>query len=135
MTLAGYPDLKIEIDDTVGGSLTDISQYVTGFGGYSVEQVLEELTGAGDSTDRHGKVGFEQKSEITLSGPYEDEANSLVALTLDKEGELRTLKLTFDAAASDTRQVECLIKSTGRTPTRGAFHGYEVVLVPTGAIT
>ena len=135
MPLEGFPDLKIEIDDTVGGALKDISAYVTEIGNYTVEEILEELTSAGDSTDRWAATGIEQKSEITLKGPYDDQANSLVALTLDGEGELRTLKLTFDAAASDTRQVECLIKSTERAPTRGAFHGYAITLRPTGAVT
>lgn len=135
MPLEAFPDLKIEIDDAVAGSLTDISAYVTAINGYTVEKILEELTSAGDATDRWASTGIEQKSEITMSGPYDDQASSLVTLTLDKEGELRTLKLTFDAAAADTRQVECLIKSTERTPSRGQFHGYQIVLRPTGAIT
>ena len=135
MPLEGFPDLKIELDASVGGALTDISAYVTEINGYTVEQILEELSAAGDATDRWAAVGFEQKSEIVLSGPYDDQANSLVAITLDGEGGLRTLKLTFDAAASDTRQVECLIRSTERAPSRGAFHKYTLTLRPTGAVT
>ena len=135
MPLEGFPDLKIELDDTVGGSLTDISAYVTEIGDYTVEQLLEELSSAGDASDRWAAVGFEQKSEITLSGPYDDQADSLVAITKNAEGELRTLKLTFDAGVADTRQVECLIKSTSRAPSRGAFHKYTIVLRPTGAVT
>jgi hypothetical protein len=136
MALQGFPALKIEIDASVGGALTDISAYVMEINGYAVEQVLEELTSAGDASDRWAAVGFEQKSEIVLTGPYDDQANSLVALTLDGEGELRTLKLTFDdPGASDTRQVETLIKSTSRNPKRGAFHAYVLTLRPTGAVT
>lgn len=136
MALQGYPDLKIEIDASVGGALTDISAYVTAINGYTVEQILEEISAAGDATDRWAAVGFEQKQEITISGPYDDQANSLVALTIDGEGELRSFKLTFDdPGASDTREVECLIKSTTRSPSRGAFTGYEIVLRPTGAVS
>ena len=136
MTLRGYPALKIEIDASVGGALTDISAYVTEINGFTVEQVLEEISAAGDATDRWAAVGFEQKSEIVLSGPYDDQSNSLVALTLDGEGELRSLKLTFDmATASDTREVECLIRTTERAPSRGAFTKYTLTLRPTGAIT
>ena len=136
MALRGYPALKIEIDASVGGALTDISAYVTEINGYTVEQVLEEISAAGDATDRWAAVGFEQKSEIVLSGPYDDQSNSLVQLTLDGEGELRSLKLTFDmATASDTREVECLIRTTERAPSRGAFTKYTVTLRPTGAIT
>ena len=135
MGLEGFPDLTIELDASVGGALADISAYVTEIGDYTVEQLLEELSAAGDATDRWAAVGFEQKSEITLSGPYDDQANSLVAITLDGEGGLRTLKLTFDSGATDTRQVECLIKSTSRAPSRGAFQTYPVTLRPTGAVT
>ena len=137
MALHGFPDLKIEIDNTVAGSLTDISLYVTEINGYTVEQVLEEISSAGDATDRWGVVGFEQKSEITLSGPYEDASNSLLNLTMDKEGELRSLKLTFDddGGVLDTRDVECIIKSTSRDASRGAFTKYTVTLRPTGAVS
>ncbi len=136
MALQGFPALKIEIDASVGGALTDISAYVTEINGYTVEQILEELTSAGDASDRWGVVGFEQKSEIVLTGPYDDQANSLVALTIDGEGELRSFQLTFDdPGASDTRAVECLIRMTSRNPSRGALHQYVLTLRPTGAVT
>ena len=134
MGLEGFPDLKIELDNAAD-ALKDISAYVTEINGYSVEQILEELSAAGDATDRWAAVGFEQKSEITLAGPYDDQADSLVAITLDGEGSTRTLKLTFDAAVSDVRQVECIIRTSGRNPSRGAFTKYELVLRPTGAVT
>lgn len=139
MALQGFPALKIEIDASVGGALTDISPYVTEINGYTVEQLLAELTSAGDASDRWGRVGFYQKSEIVLTGPYDDQANSLVALTLDAEqddtGE-RSLKLTFDdPGTGDVIQVEVLIKSTGRNPSRGALHQYTATLQPTGLIT
>ncbi len=136
MALQGFPALKIEIDASVGGALTDISAYVTEINGYTIEQVLEELTSAGDASDRWAAVGFEQKSEIVLTGPYDDQANSLVNLTLNGEGQLRSFKLTFDdPGASDTREVECLIRMTSRNPSRGAFHAYVLTLRPTGAVS
>ena len=133
MGLEGFPDLKIELDNA-SDALKDISAYVTEINGYSIEQILEELSAAGDATDRWGVVGFEQKSEITLSGPYDDQTDSLVKITLDGEGSTRTLKLTFDDGATDTRQVECIIRTSGRAPSRGAFTKYEIVLRPTGAV-
>ena len=134
MGLEGFPDLTIELDNA-GDQLKDISAYVTEINGYSVEQILEELSSAGDATDRWAAVGFEQKAEITLAGPYDDQADSLVAITLDGEGITRTLKLTFDAGTTDVRQVECIIRTSGRNPSRGAFTKYELVLRPTGAVT
>ena len=134
MGLEGFPDLKVELDNN-SDALKDISAFVTEIGPYTVEELLEELSSAGDATDRWAAVGFEQKSEITISGPYDDQADGLVAITLDGEGDTRTLKLTFDAGATDTRQVETIIKSTSRAPSRGTFHKYTVTLRPTGAVT
>ncbi len=134
MGLEGFPDLTILLDNAASAP-KNVSAYVTEINGYSIEQVLEELSSAGDVSDRWGVVGFEQKSEITLSGPYDDVGNGLVDITLDGEGSTRELKLTFDDGATDIRQVDCLIRSTGRVPGRGAFTKYEVVLRPTGAVT
>jgi len=136
MTLRGFPALKIEIDASVGGALTDISAYVTAINGLSVNAVLEEISAAGDSTDRWGAVGFTNRDTVVISGPYDDQANSLVALTLDGEGEQRSLQLTFDdPTASDVKTVEALIEKTARNPSRGAFHQYEVTLRLTGAFS
>ena len=136
MGLHGFPNLTIELDDSVGGTLTDISAYVTEIGEFTVEELIEELTAAGDSTDRWGAVGFEQKDEIELKGPYDDTASGFVAITKSGRGETRTFQLTYDGAtASDVLTVEVIIRLVGRAPARGQFHGYRTVLRPTGSIT
>ncbi len=136
MGVFGWPDLIVELDDGIP-TLRDISAFVTGLGGYSKERITEETTGAGETTDVHKGIGFEQKGEVELSGPYDDTALGLVAITKgwnDDSG--RTLKLTFDGATgADIDTVEVLLKRTQRNPTRGALHQYVVTLQPTGAIT
>ncbi len=140
MALHGFPNLKIELDN-VSDVLKNISAYVTEINGYTVEQVLEELTSAGTSSDRWGVVGFEQKAEIVLSGPYDDTGDGLVSITKDAEGlpaaGTRTLKLTFDndGGPLDERTVECIIRTTDRAPSRAALHKYTVTLRPTGAVS
>ena len=131
-----FPDLKVELDDGVP-TLRDISQFVTAINGYSKERIVEEVTGAGDSTDRWKGIGFEAKAEIELSGPYDDTANGMLAITKGwNDDSERTLKLTFDGAtALDVEIVECLLKRAQRNPARGQFHQYIVTLQPTGAIT
>ena len=136
MAKFGYPKLTIELDKTEGGALEDISNYVTSINGYEVEAILQDITGAGLTDDAWAYVGFLQKSPIVLSGPYDNTADKLVAATMDKEGETRTLKLTFDTGVdADTRQVETIINKTGRFPERGKFHEYVLTLRPTGAVT
>lgn len=136
MTRFGFADLTIELDTTEGGALGDISAYVTTINGWTRDRILQEITAAGDANDRWADVGVLMKEEVVLTGPYDDTAGGLVAITKGAEGETRTLQLTFDGAtAADVETVECIIKRCRRTPSRGALHGYEVTLRPTGAIT
>ena len=135
MALFGYPDLIIELDDS-GSTARNISDTVTAISGHSIDSVLEEITGASGTVDAWAAVGVTKKGEITLSGPYDNTANKLVALTKGAAGSTRTLKLTFDGAtAADVLIVECIIKSIKRNPSRDALTQYEVVFQPTGAIT
>lgn len=137
MGLFGYPQLKIELDVTTGGALTDISRYVTTINGWTKERLLEELTGAGETTDRWGDIGFVKKSDVDLAGPYDDTAAGLVAITRAwNDGAERTLKLTFDmGTAADTQTVECLLSKVDRKPSRGQATQWSATLKPTGAIT
>lgn len=136
MAQFGFPDLKIELDVSEGGALGDISAYVTSINGWSREALLEEITAAGDNDDRWGKVGLLQKSDVVLTGPYDNTASKLVAITKGAEGEQRTLQLTFDGAtAADVESVETFINKVERNPSKGALHAYVVTLKPTGAIS
>ena len=138
MVRFGFPDLKIELDDNTGGSLQDISAYVTEISDRSIEAILEEITAAGDSVDNWSAVGITKKGEITLTGPYDNTASKLVLITnqAGDVGQTRTLKLTYDGAtAADVLIVEAIIKSTAHNASRDALHAYSAVLQPTGAIT
>lgn len=129
MTRYGYPNLTIEIDN--GGTLKDISAYVTSINGVDVAQLLEELTAAGDSYPRWGEVGLTQMSEIALAGPYDDAANGPDLLKVG------TGEKTFTATVGggNSLSVEVIRKSFKWTFTRGEITGYEAVLQPTGTIT
>jgi len=136
MALFGWPDLKIELDTTSGGSLGDISAYVTEINGQSVEAILEEITAAGDSSDRWAAVGLTRSQEIVLTGPYDNTTDKLVDITEDNSdlGETRTLQLTWDGAtAADVQTVEAIIAKVERNGARDQFHRYSVTLRPTGA--
>lgn len=132
-----YPELKIELDTTTGGALVDISKYVTSINGWSKERLAEELTGAGESTDRWGDVGFTMKGEVVLTGPYDDTAAGLVVVTRAwNDGLERTLQLTFDVGvAADVETVECLLIKVERNPKRGGMTEWVATLRPTGAVT
>lgn len=138
MAVFGFPKLKIELDVSSGGSLGDMSAYVTEISGWSKEAVLEEITSAADANDRWAAVGITRKSEITLTGPYDDTSAKLVHSTKDASdlGETRTLQLTFDVGtAADVETVEAIIMKVERNPSRDALHAYSVTLRPTGAVS
>ena len=138
MAVFGFPDLKIEMDTTSGGSLGDISGYVTEISGWSKEAIVQERTAAGDSDDKWDKVGITRKSEIVLTGPYDNTTDKLVDITkvASDLGETRTLQLTFDGAtAADVETVECIIMKVERNAQRDQLHNYSVTLRPTGAVS
>ncbi len=136
MAKFAYPDLKIELDNATP-ALQDISAYVTSINGWSKERLVEDVTGAGDTTDRHAALGFLQKGEVELSGPYDNTAEGLLdILKAWSDDSERTLQLTFDGAtAADVETVECLLMGFERNPSRGAFTQVVAKLRPTGAIT
>lgn len=129
-------DLKIELDDAVP-TIRDISAFVTAINGWTKERIVEEVTGAGDSDDKWAGIGFLQKSEVELSGPYDDTTNGLLDIAKNwNDDSERTLQLTFDGAtALDVETVECLKVREVRAPSRGAFTQFTLVVRPTGAIT
>lgn len=138
MATFGWPNLTIELDTTEGGSLGDMSAYITEFNGLSPEAVLEEITAAGDTSDRWAAVGLTRKNEITMTGPYDNTTDKLVHATKDAGdlGETRTLKVTYDTGAgADILIVEAIIMRVERNTQRDRLHQYTVTLRPTGAIS
>lgn len=136
MALFGFPNLKIELDVSSGGALGDISAYVTSIGAWTKEALVEELTAAGDTTDRWAAIGFTQKSEITLEGPYDDVAAKLVAIGKANLGNTLTLQLTFDlGTASDVETCECIVSKVERLAAVKKLTQFKITLRPTGAVT
>jgi len=133
MARFGPSDIKIEIDDSEGGTLVDITQHVTDFSGISVQATTEETTPFGSNWQRHDNVKVYFADQITMSGPLEDGANTPNAIFAGKQGETRTLKVSYGTAASD--EVEVIITRFARTTQRNQLVRWEVTLQPTGTVT
>ncbi len=134
MPLEGFPDLVIDFDDEVP-VLQDISAYVTTINGWTKEQILEELTAAGDVDERWAVVGLNRVEPIVLTGPYDDAANGLYDCVKTNPHLIRTIQFTFDVGVADVQKIESYIRSVSVNPARGAFHAVVVTLQPTGAVT
>ncbi len=136
MATFGFPALKIELDDNTGAAFQDISAYVTTINGYTPEQILEDISAAGDDDERWAVVGFNRLEPIVLTGPYDNTADGLWDVTRDTLATARRIKFTFDMpGAADTKQVATFIRSSSYKPERAKLHAVEVTLQPTGAVT
>lgn len=136
MAKFGPQNLKLELDDTVGGSLVDISDYVLETSGINVQAVTEEITPYSANWQEHGAVGIRFADQVTLGGITSDDANNPFNLCRGAENEVRTLKVTYDGSAGTVfDQVECIIVGCQRLAQRGAFQRYSITLQPTGAVT
>ncbi len=133
MARYGYPDLKIEFDNS-SDALQDMSQYIMDAPpSFDREQILEEITAAGDNDEAHAKVGLTKVAPITMGGAYDDAASTGPDVIFNAIGDTRTLKITW--GSSKTSSVECIIQNYVRTPARGELTKFEVTLQPTGAVT
>jgi hypothetical protein len=132
MARYGFGDLTVEFDN-VGGTLVDMSQYVTQVNGFEKEMLIEEITAAGNDDQAWASVGIGKVSDITLSGPFNDTATTGPHAIFNSRGSTRTLKLTIGGTI--TQQVECIIQKYAIKPTRNALTQFEVTLKPTGAVT
>ena len=145
MTVRGFPNLKIELSTAASvltaanapasPNFTDISTFVTELTGWNQQRNFIDTTGAKDSFSKYDDVGIVQHPEITIAGPYNDAASSLVALLKGKTGDQRTIKLTWDdPSAADIQRVQVLVKSVGRNPRQNELTNFTVVLQPIGSI-
>ena len=114
---------------------TDISAYVTEIDGLEREAVTEDVTAAGDDDEAHAPVGLKRAGQVTLRGPYDDGATSLNGIAQTNFGSLSSGALLITWKSGKTSSVSCFVARYGRKPVKGAFHGVEVVLQTTGAVT
>jgi len=125
--------LAISLDNPT--SPADISAYVTEIDGLEREMVLQDVTAAGDDDEAHAPVGLKRAGQVTLRGPYNDDAASLNGVALNLVGVAASATLLITWKSGKTSSMECWLSKMSRKPVKGAFHGVEVVLQTTGAVT
>ena len=133
MARVGFDVLAISLDNPT--SPADISAYVTEIDGLEREMVLQDVTAAGDDDEAHAPVGLKRAGQVTLRGPYNDDAASLNGVALNLVGVAASATLLITWKSGKTSSMECWLSKISRKPVKGAFHGVEVVLQTTGAVT
>ena len=133
MARRGFPDLKIEFDNS-SNALQDMSAFIMDTPpSFDREAILEEITAAGDADEAHAKVGLNKVNPITMGGAFDDTATTGPDAIFNAIGDTRTLKVTW--GGTKTSQVETIITNYVRTPARGELTKFTVTLQPTGAVT
>lgn len=125
-------DHTIEFDNA-GGSLVDMSAYITDADPMEKEIETEETTPFGVADETHASDGVSRVKDITLKGFYDDTATTGPHEIFNAIGSTRTLKYTWGGAK--TTSVETIITSYKRLPKVKGLTGFEVKLLPTGAVT
>lgn len=133
MTRYGYPDVKIEFDNS-SDALQDMSQYIMDTPpSFDREALIEEITAAGDADEAHAKVGLNKVAPITMGGAFDDQATTGPDAIFNAIGDTRTLKVTW--GGSKTSSVETIITNYVRNASRGELTKFTVTVQPTGAVT
>lgn len=133
MAKYGWDDLVVKVDDTEGGSLTDMSSYITEINEISVNAINEEATTVGSTWVAHLFSGMKSTDEITLTGFYDDTASTGPDVVFNAIGETRTLEVTYGSTKKTT--VETIIQTYKRMPAKEENTKFEVTLLPTGSVT
>lgn len=131
MSTYNFGNLKIEVDNS-GGSLVDISQYVTEINDVNTKALVEEGQTAGDTWMETLDTGLRQMEPVVLKGFYDDSASGGPNVLFSSIGNTRTLKVTW--GGSKTTQVEAVIEQYKRRALQKQLHKYETTLIPTGTV-
>ena len=125
-------DVKHEFDNS-GGTLVDMSAYITDADVIGGEMPTDEVTPFGASAESHVSVGVEKRGVLTLKGPYDDTATTGPVAIFNAKGAIRTYKQTY--GGTKTRSVETIILDFNPALKVKGLTMFEVKLQQTGIIT
>ena len=137
MAKYGAANTKVEFD-LVGGTLQDMSPYVTSINGVDIEAITEESTPFTQAWAQALATGNFKMADVELEGYYDDTATTgpdvvFNVLASGPAAVTRTLKVTY--GSTKCTSVETLIVKYVRAPARNSITKFKVTLRPTGAVT
>lgn len=137
MAKYGSNSVVIKLDSTDGGSLVDISQYVLGINGVSIEKLVEESHTFGDAWFEALQTGLSKMDDVELDLFYDDTASTgpdaILNIGTITHAATRTLEITYGSTKKST--VETWITKYQRLPKRGELTKAKATLKPTGSVT
>ena len=137
MAKYGSNSIKIEIDSADGGSLVDITAYVTKLGDIAIDKGLIDVTPFGTSSAAFLQGVFKTYAPIDIEGFYDDTASTgpdaILNIGAVTHTQTRTFKLTY--GGTKTTQGEAWITAYKRGDEVGGYVTYTATLQLTGTIT
>lgn len=135
MATYGWPDLIVKVDNTDGGSLTNISAYVRAITIGKRMRLTEENTYAGLSWEAHLLTGIRKMEPITLEGVYDDTASTGPKAIFGTSAHTVTRSFEFTLGGSNTIAGEAFITEWDPQPPSKGKITWKAVLLPTLTIT
>jgi len=126
-------DIVIEIDNTVGGSLQNMSQYIRELNGVKIAAILQESHAFGDTWFESLSTGIKRMEDLTVRGFYDDLVTVGPNASFIGIGDVRTFKVTW--GSTKTTSTESIILSYERIAKVNDLTLYEAVFRPTGTVT
>ena len=130
--------LILEIDATVGGALSVITQYIRTFNGIDIEPIFDEdAMSYGDTWPEVIDTTLRKAAPVVLGGAYNDGVTPAPDVIFYNAGAymggIKSFKVTW--GGSKTTAFEVGLGKYRRVADRGKLHMFEITLHPTGAVT
>lgn len=134
----GSSEFTISYDDTPGGTLRDMTNYITEFGGVKISSNMVQSTAFGDTWEEMLPAGLKKMEPITVKGFFDDTASTgphVVFGDPDDSPQDSTRTLTVVVGNSKQVTVETRLVSYAVMGKVGALTEFEASIQPTGAAT
>lgn len=130
-------DVKFEIDASDGGSLTDITAYLTAIGDLEVSRETVDATPFGATAKAYLTSILVDYPSFTIEGFYDDTASTGPDAILDIGKVVHTATRSYKLTIGGTKTVsgECWITNYKRTFEVGSHTKFTATLQPTGTPT
>lgn len=132
----GSSEITISYDDLPGGTLRDMTNYVTELGGVKITSNMQASTAFGDTWEEMLPSGVKKMDAITVKGFFDDTASTgphVVFGDPDDSPQDATRTLTIVFGNSKQVSVETRLVSYAVTGKVGSLTEFEASIQPTGA--
>lgn len=138
--LHGSSEVVISIDDSPGGTLRDMTNYIETIGGCKIENVKQPSHAFGDAWEEMVATGFARVPPIPVTGHFNDTASTgphtvfqVKAADRSPQASTRSVTIRFSAESGGTFGGEAIMAEYEVLGKNGQLTDFAAVIQPTGA--